>query len=207
MIKINFASRKQANSATEGRGPKLFSGVFDGIDISLFKDISIRKAVGAVLIGVIASHVLETYKEEELEKLQNVATKLVADGQKLQNDLDKYKSFDAIKKGLDEDEVIIRTKLETIQKLIATRDRAAKLLIGVSTTIPEEVWLTEFRLEKTADIQMQGVSTDINHITDFMKNLNENAIFSDVEMKNTKQAKENESGQEIANFELSAKRR
>ena len=43
-------------------------------------------------------------------------------------------------------------------------------------------------------------------VSDFMKNLNESAYFSEVELKNTQQNRE-EAGSEKVNFELEAKRR
>jgi hypothetical protein len=66
--------------------------------------------------------------------------------------------------------------------------------------------LTEFRIEKS-DLAFKGSALGFNQISDFMKGLNENAMLSEVELKNSQQFKDPSLGVETATFELKAKRR
>jgi Tfp pilus assembly protein PilN len=204
MIKINLATRRQAEIVSDGsRSSKSFGSFLGGIDLDAAKDLPIRKVMLPLIVGVAASYMLDSYKEDELNKIQRLIEKQAADGKKLQAEVAKFKGYEGIKKALDEDEVTIRSKLETIQKLTETRGESVKMLGLLSTSIPKDVWLTEYRIEKS-DISLKGSTVDFNQISDFMKNLRDSTRFTDVELKDSQQQKEQVGGRVASVFELKA---
>jgi Tfp pilus assembly protein PilN len=155
------------------------------------------------IVGVAATYMLDSYKEDEINKIQKLIEKHAAEGRKLQTEVAKFKGYEGIKKALDEDETTIRTKLDTIQKLTETRAEPVKMLSLLSTSIPKDVWLTEYRIDR-ADISLKGSTVDFNQISDFMKNLRDSTRFADVELRDSQQQKEQAGGRVASVFELKA---
>ncbi|MBI2711960.1 MAG: PilN domain-containing protein [Bdellovibrio sp.] len=203
MIKINLALKKQTGGADGGKGGG-GGGPLGKMDFDAFKGVPIRKIAVPLVVGFLASYLLDNYKEEQLKKLEEAVTKSQNEASKYLNDAQKYKTYEPIKKQLDDDEALLRTKLDVVKKLTAMRGAQGKLLSAVSSTIPAEVWLTDFRVEKN-EVVVRGASLGYGQISDFMKSLNENSNFSGFELKNSQQDKDG--GLEIATFELKGKRR
>jgi Tfp pilus assembly protein PilN len=203
MIKVNLATRKQSGVFGDSKNSKANS--FGKVNLDQVKDLPLRKLIVPIVVCFLGNYMLDGYKEDELKKLDQTLSKVNSDSTKLQNELNKLRGYDSIKKTLDADEITIKTKLETIQKLIADRSAPPKILVSVATMIPKDVWLSELKTEKL-DITMKGSSLGFNQISDFMKSLNESAYFMDVDLKNSQQSKDS-SGDEFAVFELKAKRR
>lgn len=202
MIKINLATRKQAAGTTEIKDVKT---ALTRMDVDSLKALPLRR-LGVLAVTLFAvSYVLDAYKEEELAKARAAFTKVQAEQTRLKAELASTKGFEAMKKALDADEEMIRAKIDTVQKLIADRQTPPKLLSALSSTIPGEVWLVDFKLDGE-DVKFNGMSLGFNQISDFMKTLNENAYFMDVRLVATQQAQD-ETGTNVAKFELAAKRR
>jgi Tfp pilus assembly protein PilN len=209
MIRINLATRKQGSSVVQeaksinlnAQGFRDLSGRLDGL-----KELPIKKYALMVAVGVMATYLLDTYREDELKKVADENTRLTAEQTKLQADLAKTKGYEDIKKGLDEDEKILRTKIDTIQQLLKDRQTPPKLLGALPGAMPKDLWLTNFKLE--ADLAtFKGSSTDFNQISDFMKGLGESAFFTDVKLKLTQQGIDEGTNTPVVNFELTAGRR
>lgn len=202
MIKINLAAKKQ--SVPGGGDPKAKSsgGSFGKIDLDKFKELPIRKVALPIIVGAFASYYLDSYKETTLSQMQAFLDKTKVENAKLQSRMSEFKSYDEMKKSLDEDEEVIRTKLDTIQKLLANRTSSTKILTSISNAIPKDVWLEEFRVLKT-DILLKGSASEFNQISDFMKGLTESAFFYDVDLKGS-QTRDTVG---VAGFEIGAKRR
>src|SRR6185503_10431241 len=96
-------------------------------------------------------------------------------------------------------------KLDTITKLVAGRQAPPKVLLAVSSGIPKEVWIGEIGI-KDETMKVKGSSLGFAEISDFMKSLNESAFFTDLRLVDTKKGKDDQ-GYEVADFEISAKRR
>jgi Tfp pilus assembly protein PilN len=205
MIKINLATRKQSGVMSETRLGSLNLGGLSKVNIDNFKDLPIKKLAVPLITGLLASYAVDFLKETEIKKQDDIIAKLNADGSVLQDEIGKLKSYEPIKKVVDEDEVTIKTKLDTIRKLIADRNFHVKVLLSISSTIPKNVWLSDLEVN-TTEIGLRGSSLDFNQISDFMKSLTENAYFTDVVLKNSQTAKD-ETGLDIASFDLMAKRR
>jgi len=207
MIKINLATRKQAVGVSGGGdGGTATSLKRMTVDLNSLKDLPIRRAVLPIVVGLMASFALDSYKEDELKKVDDQIAKLSAEKQKLQVEANKMRGYEEVKKNLEADERALRVKVETIRKLIADRQTPPKLLISIAESIPKDVWLTEFKVIKK-EVGFKGSALGFNQISDFMKSLNENLYFADVSMKSTQQVKDKQSGSDLAEFELSAKRR
>ena len=202
MIKINLALRKQAGEADPGKGGAV--GSLGKVNLDAFKGFPIRKVVIPLIVGSVASYLLDNYKEEEIHKLDLIVTKLNNEGAKYMADAAKFKDFEPVKKQLDQDEALIRTKLDVIKRVTSGRAPQSKFLIAISSAIPSEVWLNDFRVEKT-DVTFKGMALGYGQISDFMKTLNSDAFFSGIELKNSQQEKLG--AVEVASFELKGKRR
>lgn len=221
MIKINLALRKESGLVTQSKPLKNLTSINLGLgtlSTSDLKEIQFRKLIIPVLVCVVGYFGLESFKEKQIEEVSAAVTKQLSENARLQESIKKFKTYDALKTSLDEDEQVIRTKLETIQKLAQERNYVSDLLISISKTIPRDVWLTQLAMEK-AEIQFVGNSLGYTPISDFMKTLNESTSLKEVTLKGTQQStgiavaspggpKTNLGvGSEITNFQLQAKRR
>lgn len=214
MIKINLALKKQAAASSEGKGSKLsldtLSGLIKGkIDLNSVRDfvegLPLRKYASMLAVAIVATSLLNWREEKVQERWIEAIDKLKAEQTQLKLALAKTKGFEDIKKSLDADDAMIRTKINVIQKLIADRQTPPKLLLSLSAGIPSEVWLSNFKFAPDG-VNLKGYSLGFNQISDFMKNLGENAYFTDLKLQSTQQGKD-DTGLTVAIFELSAKRR
>ncbi len=212
MIKINLALRKQSGAGASDAG-KTGTGAFAlptgvsrmTLDIDQLKDLPIKSMVICLAVSAIAWYLSTTYKEEEMQKLADIQAKVSEERARLEEEIKKYKSFDEVKKSIDQDEFTLRTKIDTIQKLIADRSSPPRLMLSLALSIPKDVWLTELKISET-ETRFKGYSLGFNQISDFMKGLGESAYFTDLSIKKTEQSKD-DLGVEVAAFELAATRR
>ncbi len=207
MIKINLALRKTASLVEQGGGAsQLTMATLRGLKVNeVLETPAFRQALvlGALMLG--GSYWVDTTKENEIHQAQEVIDKLREDQAQIRKSLDETKKYEGLKKALEDDELVIRQKLDVIQKLMSDRAVPPKLLLALSSALPKEVWLSEFRVEPQ-DITFRGDASDFNQVSDFMKNLNESISFKDVVLRNTQQARD-EQGVETAKFEIVVKRR
>jgi Tfp pilus assembly protein PilN len=122
----------------------------------------------------------------------------------LQANLNKFKVYETTKKQLEKDEVSIKTKLETLRKLVLNRNSHVKVLLAISGIVPKDVWLTSLKIGQT-DVSLKGESLGFSQVTDFLKNLSESALFSNLSLDNTKKKTNGTSA--IAEFDVKVKRR
>ena len=207
MIKINLATRKQSASATgTAIGPTgianlfKFNSVVDGM-----KDLPVREIALYVVMGTVGYFVADEFKVDQLKEATDQVTKVDEEKKKLQGEIVKLKGLDAVKAALEGDETVIRTKIETIQKLIAGRQIPPKILTTLSSGIPQEVWLSDLRIQES-EVSIKGSSYGFNQISDFMKNLSDSAYFKDLKLLGTQQNKDS-TGVNLATFVIVAKRR
>jgi hypothetical protein len=208
MIKINLANRKQSGSGSDASAAKPinFTGKLNfDFDFSKAKDLPIRQILIPLVACILGSYFLDGYKEDEIKAVDATLAVLNAERTKLQAEAAKMKGYEEVKKSLEADEFIFRTKIDTIQKLITDRALPPKVMLSLANATPKDVWLTEFKI-KDNQVNFKGSSLGFNQISDFMKNLNESAYFSDLNIKDTHGAKD-ANGNDIATFELVAKRR
>lgn len=200
MITINLALRKQVsavgNSKSGGDLSSLTQSGLNGI-----KTLPIKKITLPLLAGFAASTWLDNYKDQTLAEYQSRLAAIEMESKNIQKEFSKYKELEKVKKSMDDDEHTIRTKLDTIRLLITDRSRTLSGMIALSKTMPDDVWVSEFRLDKS-DMNLVGSASDFNQISDFLKKLKEDAFFGSVELRDAQQA---ESG-EMVNFKISMNR-
>jgi Tfp pilus assembly protein PilN len=210
VIKINLATRKQSASAATAGGAlggfQLPAGLSKmNINISDIRDLPIRRFVLPLVVAIVATYVADGLKEDELAKVQAELAGLNEQTTKLQAEAGKLRGYEELKKNMEADEQMMRTKLGVVQALIQDRANPPKVMRSLAAAMPKDVWLSEFRAGEK-EVSFKGFSLDFNQVSDFMKNLSESAYFADVTIKNTQQAKD-ELGMDVASFDLSARRR
>lgn len=212
MIKINLASRKHApgvSAASEPGERTSLQTVFTRLGVNTSEPgdraAGIRKIIFLVVIAGFAEFSFEDYKAGEIKKLETKNAKVSAEVVRLQGELAKTTGYEETKRSLEADETLIRTKLETIKTLVSKKTQPGKMLMALSTGIPQQVWLSDLKIADSG-IQIKGTSTGFESISDFLKSLDESAYFADLTLVNSQQEKD-ELGVENANFEISAKRR
>jgi hypothetical protein len=200
MIKINLALQKRSSITADGKSGK---SLLSNSQLEQLKELPIRRIAIPLVLAYVVSFGLDSIKEDKLADLDKLITKQKAEATKLESSLAKVKTYDALKKSLDADELAIKTKLDIIKKLMANRGFISKSLLSISSAAPKEVWLTGFKCDINS-VTLQGSSLGFNQISDFMKNLNDTHLFSSIELVNSQQSKDIADG---ASFELTAKRK
>jgi Tfp pilus assembly protein PilN len=219
MIKINLALRKTASVVTSETsvrsapfGLKLpafltpkgaaAGGGMPSLSIELG---DVRNLLLAGALAFAAMYFIEGEKEKEINELDGQISALQSEQTQLKAETNKVQSYDQIKLQLENDEKLMRNKLQTIQALMNDRASAPRILLTLAQSIPAEVWLRDLLAQENR-FTLQGSAVNFNHVSDFMRVLNESAFFKNVQLKGTEEAR-GEAGGDIKNFEISAERR
>ncbi len=217
MIKINLAQRAQAAySGTKAEGGtasllsrfKLGGGGGGGSSSaagSLGNVLAFRKLILGGVILFLASTFVDEYQDMELKTVDDQIASHQEQGKQLQAFVNKTKAFDQLKKSMEQDSMVMSTKIQTIQKLIEDRAVPPRMMLSFITATPPGVWLQELKVGKS-EISFRGSGAEFNQVSDFMRSLGEVAYISNVTLKNTQQVKD-ASGNTVASFELSANRK
>lgn len=207
MIKINLANKKRAagTGTQAGNDSPRRAALNAGESLGMLKNPKFRQLIllFAGLAGVY--YTLESYKADELQKADAAVQVATQKSAQLRAEVAKTSGFEEMKRSLDADELAIRTKIETIQKLVAERPVLPKAMQSVATIIPSDVWLSEFKANAD-DFTFTGYSMGYGQISDFMKSLGDSAYFTDLRMVASQMGRD-DTGNEVAQFELGAKRR
>ncbi len=218
MIKINLANRKRATASAGSKGTSsgtrtVFTSLTDGLsrmDIDSLKSMPARRLIVNGLAAVAAYWLLDTYKSDELAVMDAALAKQTAEQGVLETEIRKYTNVDEKQKSLKADENLIRSKMEAIMALTENRGATPKVLMTLSAGIPKELWLESIKYSDS-EFRVLGFSytsqgTGYDQITDFMTLLGQSAYISDVKLVSTEK-KIDDAGTEVANFELSARKR
>ncbi len=207
MIKINLATRKQSTitaTAKTGTIPGLSGLTLSAEDL---KDLPLKRILVPLVAGVTASFAVDSMKESDLHGVEKRLQELNVRKTALVAEAGKIKAYELQRKELESDELLIKSKAETVQKLITGRNETAKLVMTLSTLTPKDVWLSTIAI-KDGDVSVKGNAIGFQPISELMKNMGENVFFTDVNLKLSEKDKDKEqSGAEIALFEVVAKRR
>jgi Tfp pilus assembly protein PilN len=228
MIKINLATRKQSSigaasgasglaglfgGGNSGGGPIAGGGTksfvnlrFDQLNLDQFRELPLAK-VGLALVVVIGAYFVEaSIKASEMAKVEESIVAVKQAEAELLRQLETYKGSDQIKKSLDADETMIRTKIQVIRKLIQDRQVPPKLLLALSNGLPQDVWISKFEVSELG-IKIDGMSLGgLNPVADFIKNLGESTHFTDLKLVGSKKGKDS-LNLETDDFQLTARRR
>jgi hypothetical protein len=211
MIKINLATRKQAIASAGGGGggaglTKGLQGGLKNLSFSpdLLKELPIAKIILMIVVGYGANWWVEARKASELAIWETEKGKVIERQNQLKAELKKTDGFEAMQKQLLTDEQLMKTKIETVQKLINDRQVPPKLLSTLSSCIPPDVWLNDVHIGDDG-VKIAGLSQGYNPISDFMKSLSESVYFTDLKLQGTTTTPEG--GKDVNTFDLIAKRR
>ena len=202
MIKINLALKKSALPVTDSSGKT--KQISAGAHVESLKELPIRKFVLATVVAFGMQFLLDNQKEEEMAKVDALFKKAETEQTRLRTESAKTKGLEEVRKQLEADEFLIKTKVDTIQKLVQSRAQSTEILATLSKSIPADVWLTQIQLNPK-EFQLKGSALGYNQISDFMKSLGQVSFMTDVRLQNTTQTKEE--GVETAAFELVGKRK
>lgn len=200
MIKINLASRKSAAASSSSMG-----SISPSLDVS---DIN-KQVLRALILGAAAylgsNYWIDMQKGELLAGVEQKSQDIGKRTAEIQASLGRFKQYEEIKKALDTDEKLIKTKLDTILKLSADKAVNVQILKTLSTALPSEVWLSSYKVSQS-ELEFHGSALDFNLVSDFMKRLSDSDVITDVQLLNTNQSKD-EKGVSVATFEVKAKRK
>ncbi|MEN9723716.1 MAG: hypothetical protein RJB38_1702 [Pseudomonadota bacterium] len=214
MIKINLASRKMASGASlEGSSGTALSAVLSrfipqasgGGPSLTVSDLPLR----AILVGLVGAFGAQFYfdgeREAVISRLDTQIEKAKSVQTGLQNQLKEAPVMEELKTRLEADERLVRTKLETIMKLMQDRQTSVHALKVVSTSIPSEVWLSQLSFSPS-EVSFVGQALDYNQISDFMNRLGQADFMTDLNLDGSSQVKD-EKGVTVNSFRITAKRK
>tara|TARA_Y100000590_G_scaffold469812_1_gene659885 strand:+ start:4824 stop:5462 length:639 start_codon:yes stop_codon:yes gene_type:complete len=212
VITINLATQKKSNVVSvEGEESKK-SGILDRLSgdgfsnkSAVFQSVPIIGIALTVIVYFGGGYFLDSYKEEELTKLNLQFQEIMNQQTKMQVQLKKLKNYKVLQAKIEKEERKLRTKIETIEALVAQRERSYQSLKTIGENIPSEVWLSNLSV-KEGVVNFEGGATGLDYISDFMKILNESVYFSNLKLKSTAKLV-SKAGIEYSNFSLSATRR
>jgi type IV pilus assembly protein PilN len=207
MIKINLATKKRPATASVGRGLdaiRIDSGQLQAIGAQLL-EFPLKKIGLALGISVAATVTVDIYRDDMLKTEQAEFDKVNAEKPRLEAEANKMKGLQELQKSMEADEKRIRTKLETVKKLIAGRGAAAVVLEELAKITPSSVWLSDVTM-KGNELALKGGSKDLGNISDFTRMIQSSAMFSDMTLKDTQMALD-EQKRQIASFSVTAKKR
>jgi Tfp pilus assembly protein PilN len=194
---------KQPVTASGGGGNKLnlnFGSLssFGKITPDMLKELPLKKLIIPIIVGVGAYYYLDNLKTSEIQKLEDTLKGVSEEAAKVQKKIDALKGYEKVQKEMEEDEKILRSKIDTIQGLSKDRDRSFKLLASIVDMVPSQLWLSTLKVDKT-EIKMDGGARGLGQISDFMKNLRESAYFENVNLITSNEVTET---QKIIEMEL-----
>lgn len=187
-IAVNLAQRKQAGfvAGTRGGAGGLTSFTsatrFGDIKVNVedLKELPLLKIFSAIGLGIIINAYAESYKNDLIE-VENVKMdglrKEVAVIKKKEGEL---REFERKRKSLEQDEQIIISKIQTINKLVEARKFSIETLLFLSKSMPEDLWLKDFSIDKSALI-INGESLSAESVYQLISKLNDGTFFEQVE--------------------------
>jgi Tfp pilus assembly protein PilN len=204
MIRINLAQKKQASGTKAGGtnvGTLTSIGRMRGASLSPDLLPLIGKILLPLILSVAAFYGYDYYTQQLTDDMQKEMDVVTKERDRIQDELKRIKGFEAVKADLEQNDLILRTKIDTIEKLITGRDFTVKSLVTLSQALPHEVWLTQLDATESS-FEFKGGTVDIGVISDLMTHLGQTIYFKDVTLKST----EVDSSGKQATFELTARR-
>ena len=208
MIRINLIQKKQASYVSTSGAP---GGGFTAIKANIMNTIkngdmetilAIVKSIGIpIVIALIANFGYDFYVSQKTDEMNKELTSLDSEKDRINKELQKIKGFDAVKVELERSELVLRAKIDTIEKLIRGRDFTVKSLITLAQAMPRDIRMTSIKATDTT-FELKGGTIDMALVGDFQSKLGQTIYFKDVTLKNTV----GDASGKQANFELGARR-
>jgi len=188
-VEVNLAQKKQAGfvAGTRGGGGGGATGFTSAtrfgdlkVNVEDLKELPLFKIVSAIGIGVVLNAYAESYKGDLIEKENVKMNSLRKKIGGIKKNEGRLKKFDKQRKRLEQDEQIIISKIETINKLVAARKFSIETLLFMSRSMPAEVWMTSFRILNN-EVTISGEALKEEYVYQFMRKLNDGSFFENVD--------------------------
>lgn len=200
MIKINLALKKSS-----GTGSGTGTSAISRIDTSALMSPAVRSLALSAAVYVGSGYYFDSQRAELLQKAAEEVAGLTQKSTELKESLGKMKQYEEVKKALESDEKIIKTKLETISLLSKDRDSGAQYLRAISKSIPKDVWLVGLEFDST-EIDFKGQASEFSLVSDFTSQLSQTGLFADVQQESAANTND-EGGKSVVGFELKGRRK
>lgn len=180
MIKINLLG---AQSATVAARSSVFTNITQTLmsptESSGVGDVVMKLivALGPVLLCVGSEQWIVGNKQQELSRVQNELSSKQAEIEAKKKDVEQVQRFKADRAQLD-------LRMNTIRNLSKARLKNVKALDAIQNVIPTRVWLTYLKLEENK-VDLKGKAMEDADISTFMKGLDENIYFSQIQLINS----------------------
>lgn len=189
MIRINLIQKKQpsyvnSTQASSNSGSKLnaFKNLSAG---GLAEFAPILKSIGIpIVIGLAANFGYGYYTDQRTAEMAQESAKLETEKTTIETELKKIKGFETVKIELERNELVLRTKIDTIEKLIRGREFTVKSLVTLAQSMPRDIWMTEVSATETG-FEFKGGTVDLGLVSDFMSKLGQTIYYRDVTLKST----------------------
>lgn len=178
MIKINLAKRKTSSLS----GPESKKGSVRKIDWDEIKEFPILKLGLAIAICYLTDTFFEKEMRAKVFALNTLYNQINQEKVQLNRKLVQAKGFEKVKEELERDEFILKSKIDTIKNLIDDRGDSPKMLVSLSKSIPDNVWLEKVDIEEQ-DMSLSGGAMTLSQVSDFIRELNNTAYFSKVTLR------------------------
>ncbi|MDX8391790.1 MAG: PilN domain-containing protein, partial [Mariprofundaceae bacterium] len=150
-------------------------------------------ALGITSLLIFAAHSYESMQLADAQtRLQDIRTKNAALKAKI-GELSKFKEV----------QTEVQKKLDLVDKLQQGRFRSLQTLLGLSASIPKNVWLTKVK-ESSGRISLSGLGKSNRAVSAFMRALEKEKAFFGVDLKLIKRQRVN--GVPLRSFSLTMKR-
>lgn len=200
MIKINLALKKSS-----GTGPSAGASAIPRIDASALMSPAVRSVALSAVVYFGSGYYFDNQRAELLQKVAQEVAVQTQKSAALKESLGKMKQYEEVKKSLESDEKIIKTKLETISLLSKDRDSGTQYLRAISKSIPKDVWLMglDFR---SNEIDFKGQASEFSLVSDFTSQLSQTGLFTEVQQEIAANTND-EGGKSVVGFELKGRRK
>lgn len=189
MIRINLVQKKQpsyvnSTQSSSAAGGKL--NAFKNLGAGGFSEyLPLLKSLGIpIVIGIAANSGYSYYTDQRNAEMAQESTKLENEKVTINAELKKIKGFETVKVELERNELVLRTKIDTIEKLIRGREFTVKSLVTLAQSMPRDIWMTEVSATETG-FEFKGGTVDLSLVSDFMSKLGQTIYYRDVTLKST----------------------
>jgi len=213
MIKINLAKRKSSSGSSSATGlggllaplQSLLNRSGGGGQQVNFSELPLKTIVFTLIVGFGSQYLNAEEKANLIRKEEVLIEKQRAIQEEFQKKLAGLAKLEEQKKALSADYDLVKRKIETITSLVRDRETSIQILSDISSAIPTEVWLLslDVGLEK---FSVSGHATEFNHVSDFMKRLEQSKLLGGFALENSNQTKDQQ-GVIVTSFNVKANRK
>jgi len=134
-------------------------------------------AIGPLIACIGAEQWMVGNKQQELTRIQNELASKQAEIEAKKKDVEQVKRFKA-------DKAQLELRMNTIRDLSKARLKNVKALDAIQNVIPTRAWMTSLKVQDNK-VDIKGRAMEDSDVSAFMKGLEENIYFSQVQLINS----------------------